>query len=47
MVRFRKSSAPSPVGDLGLTQMTDALKLDRIKLQTIDADILITGYFNI
>ena len=40
-------SAPSPVGDLGLTQMTDALKLDRIKLQTIDADILITGYFNI
>ena len=37
-------SAPSPVGDLGLTQMSQALNLERIELQTIDGDILIEGY---
>ena len=37
-------SAPSPVGDLGFTQMTQALNLERINLQTIDGDILIEGY---
>lgn len=37
-------TAPSPVGDLNLTKMTDALPLERIKLQTIDSDILIEGY---
>ena len=37
--------APTPVGDLGLTKMTEALELDRIKLQIIDSDILIEGYF--
>jgi diaminohydroxyphosphoribosylaminopyrimidine deaminase / 5-amino-6-(5-phosphoribosylamino)uracil reductase len=39
------TSASSPVGDLGLTKMTDALGLERIKLQTIDSDTLIEGYF--
>ena len=38
-------SAPSPVGNLGLTKMTEALKLDRIEIKTIDTDILIAGYF--
>jgi diaminohydroxyphosphoribosylaminopyrimidine deaminase / 5-amino-6-(5-phosphoribosylamino)uracil reductase len=38
------TSASSPVGDLGLTKMTDALGLERINLQTIDSDILIEGY---
>ena len=37
-------SAASPVGDLGLTQMTAALLLDKIQIQTIDEDILIEGY---
>ncbi|MDJ0688140.1 MAG: bifunctional diaminohydroxyphosphoribosylaminopyrimidine deaminase/5-amino-6-(5-phosphoribosylamino)uracil reductase RibD [Xenococcaceae cyanobacterium MO_188.B32] len=37
-------TAPSPVGDLNLTKMTDALQLERIKLQAIDSDILIEGY---
>lgn len=40
------TSAPSPVGDLGLTQMTDALGLDKIEIQTIDTDILIEGYLH-
>ncbi|MDJ0633068.1 MAG: bifunctional diaminohydroxyphosphoribosylaminopyrimidine deaminase/5-amino-6-(5-phosphoribosylamino)uracil reductase RibD [Xenococcaceae cyanobacterium MO_188.B29] len=37
-------TAPSPVGDLNLTKMTDALQLERIKLQAIDSDILVEGY---
>ena len=37
-------TAPSPVGDLNLTKMTDALPLERIKLQAIDKDILVEGY---
>lgn len=37
-------SAPSPVGNLGITKMTEALKLDRLEMQTIDTDILIAGY---
>ena len=36
--------APSPVGELDLTAMTDALQLERITTQTIDSDILIEGY---
>ncbi|ELS02482.1 diaminohydroxyphosphoribosylaminopyrimidine deaminase [Xenococcus sp. PCC 7305] len=36
--------APSPVGDLGFTKMTEALQLERIEIQTIDQDILIKGY---
>ncbi len=38
-------NAHSPVGDLGLTEMTQALLLDRISLEKIEADILIQGYF--
>ena len=38
------TSAPSPVGDLSLTAMTDALQLERITTQTVDSDILIEGY---
>ncbi len=37
-------TAPSPVGDLGLNQMTEALLLDRISLEKIEQDILIQGY---
>ncbi len=37
-------SAPSPVGNLGLTTMTDALQLKQITTQVIDSDILIEGY---
>jgi diaminohydroxyphosphoribosylaminopyrimidine deaminase / 5-amino-6-(5-phosphoribosylamino)uracil reductase len=37
-------TAPSPVGDLGITQMTNALSLKSVTVQTIDCDILIAGY---
>lgn len=37
-------SAPSPVGDLGLKLMTEALQLRQITTQTIDSDLLIEGY---
>ncbi|MDJ0649799.1 MAG: bifunctional diaminohydroxyphosphoribosylaminopyrimidine deaminase/5-amino-6-(5-phosphoribosylamino)uracil reductase RibD [Xenococcaceae cyanobacterium MO_188.B19] len=37
-------TAPSPVGDMGLTQMTQALLLDKISLEKIEEDILIKGY---
>jgi diaminohydroxyphosphoribosylaminopyrimidine deaminase / 5-amino-6-(5-phosphoribosylamino)uracil reductase len=37
-------AAPSPVGDLGLTQMNDALLLERVRWQTIGSDLLIEGY---
>jgi diaminohydroxyphosphoribosylaminopyrimidine deaminase/5-amino-6-(5-phosphoribosylamino)uracil reductase len=36
--------APSPIDDLGLTMMSNALELQNLKLQTINTDILITGY---
>ena len=39
-------SAPSPVGDLGLTKMTQALELSRVKWRYIDPDFLIEGYFS-
>lgn len=39
------SSAPSPVGELGFAQMTQALLLEKVCLQTIDTDLLVTGYF--
>ena len=38
------STAPSPVGDLGLTLMTDALKLERVSWQGVGQDLLMTGY---
>jgi diaminohydroxyphosphoribosylaminopyrimidine deaminase / 5-amino-6-(5-phosphoribosylamino)uracil reductase len=37
-------TAPSPVGDLGITRMTNALSLKSVTVQTIDSDILISGY---
>lgn len=37
-------TAPSPVGDLGITQMSNALSLKRVTVQTVDCDILIAGY---
>lgn len=37
-------SAPSPVGDLGLTSMANALTLKQITTQVIGEDILIEGY---
>jgi diaminohydroxyphosphoribosylaminopyrimidine deaminase / 5-amino-6-(5-phosphoribosylamino)uracil reductase len=37
-------TAPSPIGDLGLNRMTEALTLERITLKTIDQDFLISGY---
>ena len=36
--------ALSPVGDLGLDLMTDALQLERIEVTPIDVDLLIQGY---
>jgi diaminohydroxyphosphoribosylaminopyrimidine deaminase / 5-amino-6-(5-phosphoribosylamino)uracil reductase len=36
--------APSPVGELGLAQMTQALRLDRMALQNIGEDYLLSGY---
>lgn len=36
--------APTPVGDLGLVKMTDALKLERVKIEQIDDDFVIEGY---
>jgi diaminohydroxyphosphoribosylaminopyrimidine deaminase/5-amino-6-(5-phosphoribosylamino)uracil reductase len=37
-------TAPSPVGDLGLTQMNEALTLERVTLHSIGSDYLIEGY---
>ena len=37
-------SAPSPVGDLDLTLMTEALQLQQITIKTVNSDILIQGY---
>lgn len=39
-------AAPSPVGDLGLTKMTQALDLSRVKWHYVDPDFLIEGYFS-
>lgn len=37
-------SAPSPVGDMQVRSMSDALVLDRVSYQQIGTDLLITGY---
>lgn len=37
-------SAPSPVGDMQIRSMSDALVLDRVSYQQIGTDILIKGY---
>lgn len=38
------NAAPSPVGDLGLGKMSEALKLEKVKMQTVGSDFLIEGY---
>jgi diaminohydroxyphosphoribosylaminopyrimidine deaminase / 5-amino-6-(5-phosphoribosylamino)uracil reductase len=37
-------NAPSPVGDLGFTQMTDALKLEQAAITGVGEDYLLSGY---
>jgi diaminohydroxyphosphoribosylaminopyrimidine deaminase / 5-amino-6-(5-phosphoribosylamino)uracil reductase len=37
-------SAPAPVGDLGLTEMTQAIQLEKTRWQTVGTDLLVTGY---
>jgi diaminohydroxyphosphoribosylaminopyrimidine deaminase/5-amino-6-(5-phosphoribosylamino)uracil reductase len=38
------TTAPSPVGDLGFTSMTDALVLQQITWRAIGSDLLVEGY---
>lgn len=38
------SDAPTPVGELGFTAMTEALQLERITVRLVDSDCLIEGY---
>ena len=40
------TSASSPVGELGLSKMTDALQLKDVEIKAIDSDILIEGYLS-
>lgn len=40
------SSAPTPIGDLGLEKMTDAIPLTRITWSAIESDLLIEGYLD-
>jgi diaminohydroxyphosphoribosylaminopyrimidine deaminase / 5-amino-6-(5-phosphoribosylamino)uracil reductase len=40
------TSAPSPVGDMNIRSMMDALVLERVSYQQIGADILIKGYLS-
>ncbi len=37
--------APSPVGDLGLASMNQALALERVQWRTVGSDLLMEGYF--
>jgi diaminohydroxyphosphoribosylaminopyrimidine deaminase / 5-amino-6-(5-phosphoribosylamino)uracil reductase len=39
--------APQPVGDLGITQMTGALQLNRVSFKSIGIDLLVQGYLPI
>jgi diaminohydroxyphosphoribosylaminopyrimidine deaminase/5-amino-6-(5-phosphoribosylamino)uracil reductase len=36
--------APSPIGELGLTRMTDALMLHHVQWQAVGTDLLVQGY---
>jgi diaminohydroxyphosphoribosylaminopyrimidine deaminase/5-amino-6-(5-phosphoribosylamino)uracil reductase len=38
------SGAPSPIGDLGLTKMTDALSLQSVSITPVGQDFLLKGY---
>jgi diaminohydroxyphosphoribosylaminopyrimidine deaminase/5-amino-6-(5-phosphoribosylamino)uracil reductase len=40
-------AAPSPVGDLGLTQMTAALPVTRSRWHSVGEDLLFEGYLNV
>ena len=37
-------NAPSPIGDLGLTAMTEAFQLEKVKMEMVESDFLIEGY---
>ncbi|MGV0024163.1 bifunctional diaminohydroxyphosphoribosylaminopyrimidine deaminase/5-amino-6-(5-phosphoribosylamino)uracil reductase RibD [Phormidesmis priestleyi] len=39
--------APSPVGDLGLVAMTEALTLERLEWEAIGSDFLLQGYLKV
>ncbi|MCL2931086.1 MAG: bifunctional diaminohydroxyphosphoribosylaminopyrimidine deaminase/5-amino-6-(5-phosphoribosylamino)uracil reductase RibD [Trichodesmium sp. MAG_R03] len=39
-------TAPSPVGDLGLTKMTEALELENVSIRTVGCDYLLEGYLH-
>lgn len=38
------STAPTPVGDLSLTKMTEAISLERVSWRTVGSDCLVEGY---
>ncbi|MGB3650751.1 MAG: bifunctional diaminohydroxyphosphoribosylaminopyrimidine deaminase/5-amino-6-(5-phosphoribosylamino)uracil reductase RibD [Rivularia sp. (in: cyanobacteria)] len=38
------SNAPTPVGDLGFTTMTQALSLERVEMSFVGSDCLVSGY---
>ncbi|EKQ69390.1 diaminohydroxyphosphoribosylaminopyrimidine deaminase [Leptolyngbyaceae cyanobacterium JSC-12] len=38
------ADAPSPIGNLGLTKMTDAYVLERVRWRTVGPDLLVEGY---
>jgi diaminohydroxyphosphoribosylaminopyrimidine deaminase/5-amino-6-(5-phosphoribosylamino)uracil reductase len=38
------STAPTPVGDLGFTTMTEALSLERVRWRIVGSDCLVEGY---
>ncbi|GAB4131748.1 MAG: bifunctional diaminohydroxyphosphoribosylaminopyrimidine deaminase/5-amino-6-(5-phosphoribosylamino)uracil reductase RibD [Cyanobacteria bacterium J069] len=38
------AAAPSPIGDLGLTLMTQGIALDRVQWRAIGQDLLVEGY---
>ena len=37
-------TAPSPVGELGLGKMTEALKLEQVTIRAVETDFLVEGY---
>jgi diaminohydroxyphosphoribosylaminopyrimidine deaminase / 5-amino-6-(5-phosphoribosylamino)uracil reductase len=39
------TTAPSPVGELGLQNMTEALQLERVRWRSIGEDLMLEGYF--
>ncbi|MDZ7994068.1 MAG: bifunctional diaminohydroxyphosphoribosylaminopyrimidine deaminase/5-amino-6-(5-phosphoribosylamino)uracil reductase RibD [Nostoc sp. EfeVER01] len=40
------SIAPTPVGDLGFTTMTEALSLERVRWRVVGSDCLVEGYLS-